>query len=191
VGINKLISFSDPRLGQLLLNEDLHKLLSSYYGRQHYIRNHPVIMKTDWRQGQPINYNGNYHVDHLHQLSLMLAVSDIHPEDTHTEYAMGSHKYVRTSIGPNGNCYSRKYVYDHYKIAHACGPKGTLFIFDTCGLHAGKYQESKNPRKMLHMNVTNGHDMESAKFTKRIEWPELEQYDKNSALYKSYEKILI
>ena len=154
--ISAYISFMDTGISPLILNEKLHSILYSYYKRQHYFRNQPRIMKVDYK-GKNTIYNNNMHVDHLHQVSLILNISDITMDDTHTVYTPGSNRRSLLKQGIEMPVEkSRELVQTYKERVHFTGSKGTLYMFDTSGFHCGDYRQG-NPRKILHINFTTGH----------------------------------
>jgi hypothetical protein len=158
-GIERLaeVSFKDPGLLPLLLHEELHAVYFHYYGRQPYFRNHPVVQRLSYREGQPkdTDHGNRYHTDPLRQLSLMLLVSDAPAEGGHMVYAAGSHRRPMWRTG----------IYIPYDVAEAIarrsapvsltGAKGTLFLFDASGVHRRILRPGA--RHMLHLNLTTGH----------------------------------
>lgn len=152
------ISFADPVCQDLYFNDDLIRVLFKYYGRQPYHRNQPLIQKVSLRPGQVALGNGNFHVDHLYQISYMLLVSDVGENDTHMEYCVGSNRRNMLAEGieiPRDKCEAKAVGYPIFKCT---GKKGTLFVFDTSGFHRANYL-SNSTRKMLHLNITTGHNL--------------------------------
>lgn len=156
--ISASISFADPVCKDLYLNDDLVRVLFKYYGRQPYHRNQPLLQKVALRPGQVALGNGNFHVDHLYQISFMLLVSDVGDTDTHMEYCVGSNRRNMLAEGieiPGDKCKTRAVGYPIFKCT---GKRGTLFVFDTSGFHRANYL-SNSTRKMFHMNITTGHNL--------------------------------
>lgn len=158
VEIKCVISFKDPVLSQLVLHSDLTNMLYNYFKRQPYYRNQPVLQKVSYREGQDPQGDDSFHVDNLHQISVMLLISDQTERDTHMEYALGSNRrpVLRQGIYIS-HAEARERARD-FPIFKCIGKKGTLFVFDTSGIHR-RYLLPGNPRKMLHLNVTTGHHM--------------------------------
>ena len=151
------ISFRDPNCKDLLFNEDIAAILHKYYRRQPYYRNQPHIQKISYA-GKNLIENGQFHVDHLHQLSIMLLVSDVTDKDTHMEFCLKSHRRQLLLEGvelPLDYCKEQAAKYD---LAKCTGPRGTVFLFDTSGYHRANYQ-ANSTRKILHLNYTTGHHM--------------------------------
>ncbi|MDB5810225.1 MAG: hypothetical protein JWN94_2347 [Betaproteobacteria bacterium] len=152
------ISFADRQCQPLYLHPDLIQVLQKYYGRQPYYRNQPLIQKISLHSGQVPLTNGAFHVDHLRQISLMLLVTDISANETHMEYCVGSNRRNLLAEGvelPVEQCEAKARGYPIFKCT---GKKGTLFIFDTSGFHRANYI-SNSTRKMLHLNITTGHNL--------------------------------
>lgn len=158
--INCSISFADAACSALFFNEDLASILYKYYGRQPYYRNQPLIQKVATNSGinpeAPPLTNGNFHVDHLRQVSFMLLVSDVTERDTHMQYCIGSHKRNLLREGIEMSFDECKAKLNDYSIVKCTGKKGTLFVFDTSGIHRGTYMPD-SVRKILHLNITTGH----------------------------------
>jgi hypothetical protein len=166
------VSFRDPSLYSVHLNSDLIGVMYNYYNRQPYFRNNSVLEKVDFKKGQNAEAGAKYHVDHLHQLSIMMLLSDITEKDTHMEYVIGNHK---RSL--------RKGIYLSFDeaektgkkgpIYRLTGKKGTLFLFDAHGVHRRFLQEGAT-RKIFHSVITTGHNITGTYFDKKRNWPELE-----------------
>ena len=154
--ISAFISFLDEGISSVILDERIHSIIYRYYKRQHYFRNQPRIMKTRYEGNNTLN-NCNMHVDHPRQISIILNVSDITMDDTHTVYAPTSNRRNMWSQGmemPVEKSISIAKSYEERK--HFIGKKGTLFIFDTSGFHQANYKMG-NPRKIMHLNINTGH----------------------------------
>ena len=156
--ISCAISFLDSECDPVFLNDELIKIFYMYYRRQPYYRNQPLLQKVALKPDQVPLENGCFHVDHLHQISLMLLVSDVTENDTHMEYCLGSNRRnilvegIELSV-PECDAKARDYA-----ILKCTGKKGTLFVFDTSGFHRANYT-SNSTRKILHLNITTGHNL--------------------------------
>lgn len=165
IGAN--ISFKDPHLAGLFFDPELTGVVYNYYRRQPYYRNQPFLQKISYDGKTIPNTNANWHVDYIHQLSVMLLVSDVTTKDTHMEYALGSN----WKIWNVGN-YPEEIVDRHgYKVFDAVGPQGTLFLFDAGGIHRARYVGGSS-RKILHLNITTGHHIAGGRDGLRS-WPDL------------------
>ena len=151
------ISLADAGCRDLFLSRDLATTLYHYYGRQPYFRNQPLIQKIALREGDAIS-NGQFHVDHLRQVSVMLLVNDITENDTHMEYCVGSNQRNLLMEGIEMDGERCKTLYPKYPVFKCTGKKGTAFLFDTSGIHRANYQRNST-RKILHLNFTTGHNI--------------------------------
>lgn len=159
------IALADPSLGVLFRNRNLAQVLCHYYRRQGYHRNQPLIQKLVVDRKETLD-NGRFHVDHLHQVSLMLLVSDVEMADTHMEYCIGANRRNLLFGGVEltfDECLER---HGAYQIFHCVGKKGTAFLFDTSGFHRANYVMGTS-RKIMHMNFTTGHHVNRARFVER------------------------
>ena len=138
-----------------------------YYGRQPYYRNSPLIYKIQWDGKSELLYSGNFHVDRLHQLSIMLLLNDLTERDTHMEYALRSHK-KRLRLDHFSD--DEKSVQSKYEVAHLTGPKGTLYLFDSGGIHRA-HVIPNSARVVLHLNVNPGHHIEPQRYDMNSNWP--------------------
>jgi hypothetical protein len=175
IEISVYVSFKDPALSALFFHPELNALLYNYYGRQPYYRNLPMLQKVSYETTQAPFSNGQFHVDHPGQVSLMLLVSTVTERDTHMEYAAGSHRHYRLE-GPHPDAVARC----GYRLVPLTGEKGTLFVFDASGVHRACYLPGVS-RKILHLNVTTGHHIQTAHRRDDLDrWPALEQLPAHS-----------
>jgi hypothetical protein len=167
--INATISFKDPKLAPLFFDRDLNGVLRNYYGRQPYLRNQPLLQRIDATdQTGPTMANGQYHVDHLHQVSIMFLVSPVTENSLHMRYAMGSNQRLRLE-----GYYDEHEVEERFQIMKLTGPPGTLYRFDTAGVHRAMYIPGTS-RKILHLNFTTGHNLDVRKYDSMNDWPGLD-----------------
>lgn len=174
------ISFQDKDLRPLLCHEQLMNVIGNYYGRNFYYRNQPSIQKVDFSLDDKARDTGKWHIDPLHQVSIMIYASDVEETDTHTEYRKGSHR--RRRIGRVR--LTREEVDNDYNnwpnITKALGKAGTVFVFDTFGYHRAFYQTQGKPRRLMHLNITTGHNIK--KFGEDLTgWPH--------SLYTLFDKV--
>lgn len=156
--LNANISFRDPQLAPLFFDPDLNGVLRNYYGRQPYFRNQPLLQRIDTTDATERTLtNGLYHVDHLHQVSIMFLVSRVTEDGLHMRYAAGSNRRLRLE-----GYYDEREVEARYPIVKVTGEPGTLFMFDTAGIHRAKYIPWTS-RRILHLNFTPGHDLDRKK----------------------------
>ncbi len=169
--IGAKISFKDPTLTPLFFDPYLTGVIYNYYRRQPYYRNQPFLQKISYDGKATPNTNSNWHTDYLHQLSVMLLVSDVTKQDTHMEYASGSHR----RIWPVGNRPEGIVAEHRWPLFDAVGPKGTLFLFDAGGIHRAKYIGGSS-RKILHLNITTGHHIIGERLDRMDTWKALDSY---------------
>lgn len=151
--ISHSVSFSDEVLHEVFFDSEICAIICNYYCRQAYYRDNPTVHQERFTSDSMPLVSGVFHSDGYRQVSFMLLLSNLTLSDTHMEYAMGSHReqqpsYDRAEI-------DQATVPREFKIAHVVGRKGTLFIFDTEGLHRGAHQRN-GLRQILHVNVTTG-----------------------------------
>jgi hypothetical protein len=168
--MNAIISFKDPVLAPLFFDRDLNGVLRNYYGRQPYFRNQPLLQRIDTtEQTGTVMENGQYHVDHLHQVSIMFLVSPVTENSLHMRYAMGSNQRLRLE-----GYYDEHEVEARYPIMKLTGAPGTLYMFDTAGVHRAMYLPGTS-RKILHLNFTTGHNLDARKYDSMNDWPGLDR----------------
>jgi len=169
-------SFKDPHLAPLLFNQDVCAILYNYYQRQPYYREQPWIVHNALSADMPLDefsrleVSAKYHIDFYRQITMMLIVSDLTKNDTHLQYAIGSHNGVRHPW--NRYAYSDADVESKYSIFDCVGPKGTLIIMDAgSGFHRG-FHVRGTVRKTLQTVVTTGHFfMERENKMTVTDWP--------------------
>lgn len=166
VDIASKVSFKDPLLAPLIYDSELLGAVYNYYKRQAYYRNQPVIfrhqIKADDIEQNGIDIQGKFHLDFLHQITFMLLLDDITENDTHLQFAMGSH----LDRHPTYDRYflSDKQIAQKYQIKNCIGKKGTLVVFDAGnGYHRAFYQPG-SVRTILHFNLTAGYSLTGDKF---------------------------
>ncbi len=165
------ISFVDPVLRDLFFAPDLSAILYNFFKRQIYHRNYPIIFRTRYEGKYPENPQGKFHKDGgLGQISFMLLLNDLTMEDTHMEYALGSHRKWASFRDMDRFSYPEKRVEDQFEIYHCLGEMGTLFIFDAShGFHRATYK-LHTERTVLHLNITTGSSLRSERFDTRSQF---------------------
>lgn len=129
-------------------------ILGQYYGRSPVMRNNPLIQFIKATEDTEHDMlNSNWHVDHLHQVSMMLLLSEVTEQTMHMEYAVGSHRGLKLE-----GYYDDKQIRSQFPILKLTGKPGTLYMFDTAGVHRANYLPNTS-RKILHLNFTTGHDL--------------------------------
>ncbi len=105
----------------------------------------------------------------------MLLISDVTEAGTHMEYVVGSHKrsflFLREGIQMS-NEESEHRAEAAKEMFYLTGPKGTLFLYDSTGVHRRNLIPGSR-RKALIWTVTTGHHLHT--FTEITDdWPELQ-----------------
>jgi hypothetical protein len=134
-----------------------------------------VLQYAENAIGQPVSPGNEWHSDRYRQVSAMLLISDVTEADTHMEYVVGSHKrsflFMREGIQMS-NEESRRRGEAAEEIFYLTGPRGTLFLYDSTGVHRRNLIPGSN-RKALIWTVTTGHHLHT--FTETTDdWPELQ-----------------
>ncbi len=127
------------------------------------------------RVGQPVSPGNEWHSDRYRQISAMLLISDVTEAGTHMEYVVGSHKrsflFLREGIQMS-NEESEHRAEAAKEMFYLTGPKGTLFLYDSTGVHRRNLIPGSR-RKALIWTVTTGHHLHT--FTEITDdWPELQ-----------------
>lgn len=180
------ISFKDEIVSQLFLDEELGKVIYNYYQRQPFYRNMPVIQQLSINENTSLLLNGQWHVDHFRQISLMLLLSDVTEKDTHMQYIMGSHSRKNNPGLSSDGLVNEIIKNDSSKIYKLIGKKGTLYVFDASGIHRAFYRRGST-RRILHMNITTGRHIINTKKEDYQTWDLLK--DKPSYIKKMFNKI--
>lgn len=169
------ISFKDEKLKPLLRNPEIAAMLYNYYRRQPYYRNQPQVQFISLKPGQKFDTGNEYHVDRFYQVSAMILVSDVTTAGTHMNYLTKSHRrsLLRTGIElPYDEC-RRRAEAEPERLYTLTGKKGTLFVYDTTGVHS-RNLISGSTRKCLIWTVTTGHHLDTLLET-TTDWPELKR----------------
>jgi hypothetical protein len=174
------VSLKDPGLAPLLFDPDVCGILYNYYQRQPFYRGAPWVIKNALAAEMPfeefskLEVSAKFHVDCYRQITMMLLVNDVTVDDTHLQFAAGSHK---TRHPWNRFKYKDEEVASKYRMFEAVGPRGTLIIMDAgSGLHRGVHRRG-TVRKTLQIVVTAGHyyALDEPKITTG-DWPALARY---------------
>lgn len=155
------VSFKDPGLAPLVFDQDVCGILYNYYRRQPFYRQQPWVIRNAMKReigGQEMSrleVSSKYHIDYYRQITCQLFVNDLSVDDTHLQYASGSHK---SKDHPwNRYKYTDEEIEKRYRIVDAVGPKGTLVIMDAgCGFHRGLHKTG-TVRKTFQTVLTTGH----------------------------------
>ncbi len=105
---------------------------------------------------------------------MMFLVNDLTENDTHLEYAVGSHKHRNPW---KRFSYSDEAIARQYPIKSCVGPKGTLVILDVgSGFHRGAHRKG-SVRKTLQCVITAGHYFPSREQKMMVsDWPAFAAY---------------
>jgi hypothetical protein len=131
--------FENALFSEIILDETLLNICSSYYGCQPYVRSgpsvtilHPENSTVSEEYFHPMGLHAwNWHIDTTNLLSFHVILNDTNETDTRMLYADGSHKVHRSASGMR----TEDNIRNKYNVTNCCGPQGTLYIFDNNGLH--------------------------------------------------------
>ena len=182
------ISFRDSVLAKLFFHEEILGMLSKHYKCQAYYRNLPSIIENKYDATKHTqDMQALFHLDKgLDQISIMFLVKDLSENDTHMQYSMGSNKEKHKTV--DRFKFDQDLIEKKYPIMKCIGKAGTVFIFRAgMGFHRG-FQVSGSTRKILHLNVTSGHDLFHQEYDKISDFNHLE--NKKFFVKKSIEKIV-
>ena len=104
----------------------------------------------------------------------MLLVTDQTINDTHMEYVPGSHRrsLIKTGIMLTDEQSATWAANAKDQMIHLTGKRGTMYVFDTTGIHARRLIQGTR-RKIFHLTWTTGHHI-TRYYETRENWPELE-----------------
>lgn len=167
------IDFSDRKLDPILFDADLLGIIYNYYRRQPFYRHRPTLAANQATSGDfaKQEIQTKYHIDLFRQVSFMFLCNDVTVDDTHLQYAAGSHTEWRKNW--DRFSYTDEDIEKRYRIIDAVGPKGTLIVFDAgSGYHRGLHKPN-TVRKILHTNITTGHYLNVEESLPRSDWAAL------------------
>ncbi|MDC1004976.1 hypothetical protein OAQ34_05060 [Opitutales bacterium] len=133
-------------------------LIGSYFGRQPYLRNFPMLLNTEFEKKEETDVQEHFHLDGgTRQVSCIFLIDDLDEEMTCTEYASRSHReFLPISHYLDRWKIDNAEIESKYEIVHLCGKAGDLVVFDAGnGYHRGKFVPMTS-RKMIHLNYTQG-----------------------------------
>jgi hypothetical protein len=166
---------SDEHIEKLVLDQDILGVFYNYLRRQPYFRNDGQVIESCFN-GNYIDGNRFFHVDRIHQLSVMLLIADLEESDTHLEYAIGSNNRSILKEGTSPSIeFCEKRAKDH-EIFFGCGKKGTAILFDSSGFHRVRLKKGTT-RKVFFLNFTSGHHLYKLTHN-RDEFESLEKHPK-------------
>lgn len=161
------ISFTDPVLREVFLNETILRAIWQYYDDcQPYFGNPILAVKTE-PTGNPYSHKPfsldnfmhvlktgkrrqkqahvhMFHTDYPSQFSYMLLVSDVTDEHPHMEFAIGG------ICEPSTHAVTDDIAREQSRTIMKCtGRRGTLFLFDNGNyLHRAVYREGRQRHKL-------------------------------------------
>jgi hypothetical protein len=167
------VSFKDEQLKPLLRDPDICGMIYNYYHRQPYWRNQPRLQHISLPPGQQVLTGNEFHVDAFRQISAMILIEDVTESDTHMEFLLKSHRrsVLQTGIEMTVEECERCVAGKTYPMFNLTGKKGTLYVYDTTGIHSRNLTPGSS-RKCLIWTVTTGHHLAGFSET-TADWPEL------------------
>ena len=153
-----------PKIGELSYESEilvnLHNELptlslvaKSYYQGSCFYRNNPTIHASNAEiESKYPTPSTVFHCDGYHQLSVMILLNDIDKDSFHMEYILESHAGYVEILDRSMILQSK--VNNSPKKVKLTGKAGTVYMFDTDGLHRGLIAEKT--RLMLHINLHAG-----------------------------------
>jgi hypothetical protein len=156
--LSRYLSLNDPKIINFITSQKISNIIYSYLGRHFFLRNNPTVnqivaKKDNW--GTSIIHN-----DRFHQISLMLLLENITEADTHMEYLAKTHKLnIFDDLHPYPNSSQiKEKIKKTDKRIKLIGKKGTVFLFDSIGLHRTVLKKNTS-RTIFHLNFTAGHNL--------------------------------
>jgi len=153
------LSFLDPHLYEYFFDIDILAGIRRYIGVQPVYRESPQLEDVNFKNNvtslisfDPAMYAAAFHTDYYRQLNIMLLLTDITEDTTHTEYAVGSNN---RNIFKEGNFLAYPVTNKHiekagYPIHKLTGKKGDVIIMDTSGFHRA-CQKEDTTRRLLSL----------------------------------------
>jgi hypothetical protein len=145
-------------------------LVGSYFGRQPYLRNFPMLLNTEFEKKEDTDVQEHFHLDGgTRQVSCIFLIEDLDEEMTCTEYASRSHReFLPVSHSLDRWKIDNAEIESKYEIVRLCGKAGDLIVFDAGnGYHRGRFVP-KTSRKMIHLNYTQGNRIVEDHSDKRL-----------------------
>lgn len=145
-------------------------LVGSYYGRQAYLRNFPMLINTEFKEKEETDFQEHFHLDGgTRQVSCIFLIEDLDEEMTCTEFASRSHReFLPISHYLDRWKIDNAEIQRKYEIVRLCGKAGDLIVFDAGnGYHRGRFVP-KTSRKMIHLNYTQGNRIVKGHLDKRL-----------------------
>ena len=145
-------------------------LVGSYFGRQPYLRNFPMLLNTEFEKKEETDVQEHFHLDGgTRQVSCIFLIEDLDEEMTCTEFASRSHReFLPISHYLDRWKIDNAEIENKYEIVRLCGKAGDLIVFDAGnGYHRGRFVP-KTSRKMIHLNYTQGNRIVEGHSDKRL-----------------------
>ena len=156
-----ILSFLDPHLYEYFFDNDILAGIRRYMGVQPVFRQSPWLEDVNFKNNcaslislDPAMYAAAFHTDYYRQLNIMLLLTDITEDTTHTEYAVGSNNRNIFKEGNNlAYPVSNKLIAEAgYPIHKLIGKKGDVIIMDTSGFHRACHKENTT-RRLLSLII--------------------------------------
>jgi hypothetical protein len=145
-------------------------LIGSYFGRQPYLRNFPMLLNTEFQKKEETDVQEHFHLDGgTRQVSCIFLIEDLDEEMTCTEFASRSHReFLPISHYLDRWKIDNAEIESKYEIVRLCGKAGDMIVFDAGnGYHRGRFVP-KTSRKMIHLNYTQGNRIVEGHSDKRL-----------------------
>jgi hypothetical protein len=159
----------DPEAIQFLSDEFILSIVGRYFNAQPILRMVPHIgqdfsakdqvdLAKMPRDPKILHYNVYWHFDCVNLVNIHVLLNDVTIDDTHMVYAKKSHKKHHLNIDVKDSFYSEENIRAKYEIVHCVGPAGTVYIFDTNGLH--RMDAHKNTYRSIYCQlITPGNNL--------------------------------
>lgn len=179
--INERIYHADcfTEAGQFRHHPALEQVASDYYGAPHSV--HLCLYERHAPNDIP---PGGFHVDtfELSTFKVMLYLNDVTEKDGPTSYLIGTHKdadlrYQKEHVwggaasegDPSGRKHPTTFTYEELgprleKHVQVIGPRGTIIVFDTWGVHKGIPPRPGGERHILVNYYRKGADLPRSDF---------------------------
>ena len=156
-----MLSFLNSHLHAYFFDSNILAGITRFIGVQPVFRQSPMLEDVNFSDTSahlisldPAIYAAAFHTDYYRQLNIMLLLTDITEDTTHTEYAVGSNN---RNIFKQGNHLAypesnRLIAEAGYPIHKLTGKKGDVIIIDTSGFHRACYKENTT-RRLLSLVI--------------------------------------
>jgi len=157
----------DQKLLHFMVDELVLQVFGLYYQRQPYLRApidlsiaYPSYDMPSTRDADPkhLRLNMGWHYDTPNLVQVAVLLNDVTEKDSHMQVVKGEHRSHRVNLGKWDYYYSDEYIRDHCEIVRCCGPKGTIYFFDTNAMHR-LFLVKNSPRMMIKTPYMPGNDI--------------------------------